>query len=366
MLNKENYEIELVGGNEDLEEIRRHIDEKQVDVFVLPYRYVQLLGHERLLAEVEIETESKHIAEELEALGTIDGKLYGLPWVSHSMALLYNKGLLEIADVNPDHIIDKGTFLKALKQIEDVTDKNGMGLVGANHNDLSWMVNQFVYGSGSNLMKNGNIVINNEKSRNAIHFYVNELSQYAQATWRQDTGVEVMKHFRNGDIAFEIQGLWGVTDIWKNGSPFEVGILPLSRIGANAEVGPMLLAYPSGLRNEKIQVIEAFLDYMTSLEAQEMIMQGEYSPEHDAFYPFRLPVREDVIKSDAFEPYEAFEIYIKRLSLPSIDVPHPKWQLIKEQLYTPYLKSVIDGEMPIETFLEKVEEEGKINVGGYP
>lgn len=354
-----NYEIELVGGDEDLQDIRSQIDEKGVDILVLPYRYVQLLGHETKLAEVKIETESKHIAKELKELGTIDEKLYGLPWVSHSMALLYNKDLLTLAGVNPDHIVDRKTFLSALRQVEEATGSKGIGLVGANHNDLSWMVNQFVYGSGSGLIDNGNIVINNDKSKEAINYYINELSLYAQPSWKEDTGVEVMEYFRNGEVAFEIQGLWGVTDIWKNGNPFEVGILPLSKIGANAEVGPMLLVYPAGLPTEKVQVIEAFLDYMTSLKAQEMIMQGEYSPEHDSYYPFRLPVRDDVISSDAFEPYKAFEIYINAYHYPSIDVPDPKWQVIKEDIYTPYLKNVVDGDMTIEMFLEKVEHEGE-------
>jgi multiple sugar transport system substrate-binding protein len=36
-----------------------------------------------------------------------------------------------------------------------------------------------------------------------------------------------MNHFRKQEIAFEFQGVWGVTNIQQNGNPFEVGIISI-------------------------------------------------------------------------------------------------------------------------------------------
>lgn len=358
------YDIELIGGDENLEDIRTQLSDKTVDVLVLPYRYVQILGKEEMLSTIDITTHDKTISEKLIDLGKVESKLYGLPWVSHSMALLYNKTLLSDAGIEPESIVDRLSFEAALMSIESLTSAHGIGLVGAHHNDLSWMVNQFIYGSGGSLLTDNVVSINTDLAYDGIDYYMNILSKYAQPTWQEDTGVEVMGYFRDEKIAFEIQGLWGVTDIWKNGSNFDVGILPLSSIGANAEVGPMMLAYNATTDAHKTTGILDFMNFMISIDAQEFIMNGEYSPEHDRHYPFRLPVREDVIESDLFEPYKIFETFIESYRFPSIDVPSPDWLIIKEELYTPYLNQVVLGEMTIEDFLNKIESEGNDKIRG--
>lgn len=307
-----------------------------------------------MIQPITLDIEEKTISKSLLNLGKVNSDLYGLPWVSHSMALLYNKNILEQAGVNPENIRNSTTFIEALKEIQNKTSSYGLGLVGANHNDLSWMVNQFIYGNGGSLMEEGKLSIHSDKTREAIEYY-KELSQYAQPTWLDDTGLEVMDYFRQGELAFEIQSIWGITDIWKNGHPFEVGVIPLIRIGAYSEVGPMMLSIPN-IEDEKLMTcVYDFLDFMTEEEAQEMIMLGEYSPEHDRYFPFRLPVREDMLKSDSFDSYEIFKPFIESYAFSSIDVPDPKWQLIKDEVYTPSLRNVFLNQMTIDELFQKLE-----------
>ena len=50
-------------------------------------------------------------------------------------------------------------------------------------------------------------------------------------------------------------------------------------------------------------------------------MEGEYSREHDAYYPFRLPVRKDISKSMVFKKYPEVRSFPSADSArPSIDV----------------------------------------------
>lgn len=354
--------VQMENGNEDLDEIESLLTGDSETVYVLPYRYVKYFSDKGYLTNLTsaFEGEEELFYPAIWDLGTVDGATYGIPWLGHSMCLLYNKTLLDKAGVNPDSIDSQEALLQAIASVEEKTDAQGIGLVGADSNDLSWMVNQFIYGFGSDLVSadGKTVAINNDNSADAIDFYKNVLGAHAQPTWVDDTGVEVMTYFRDQQIAFEIQGIWGVTDIMKNGSPFEVGIIPMKSIGLSSEVGPMMLAVPEGMSDEMKEEAFDFIRFMISTEAQEKIMNGEYSPEHDTYYPFRTPIRKDMADSQIFESYPEFRYFVEGFENPSIDVPVPAWQIIKDELYQPGLHKVMTGELSIDDFLKGIETDG--------
>ena len=360
---KDQFEIKLIEGNEDFDTVEGLLKkDSPVDIYVLPYRFVKYLGYDKKLMYLtkDFEQEKDYFYENLWNLGVVDGKTYGIPWLGHSICLVYNKDLLKKAGVDPLSLKNIQDLLVACEKVEAHTEAKGIGLVGANHNDVSWMVNQFIYGFGSSLVdKDGKkVVINNQESKAALDFYKNTLGKHAQTTWVNDTGIEVMDYFRRQQVAFEFQGLWGVTDIWKNGNPFEVGAIALDDIGLYSEVGPMMLALPAEMSNHKKGVAEKFVRFLISKEAQEKIMRGEYSPEHDAYYPFRTPVRKDLKESVFFKEHPEFLPFLEGFKNPSIDVPVPKWQEIKDQYYDPGLNQVMGDKISIEAFLNSIEAEG--------
>ncbi len=362
-INQTAYAITLTDGDEDLKTIEDCLAQGGIaDIYVLPYRFTQYLGHENKLEDL---TESFLKEEDLFylklwQLGTVKGSTFGVPWVGHSMGLIYNKNLLTAAGVDPEAINSLDALVAACEKIEDKTEAQGIGLVGADHNDISWMVNQFIYGFGGTLVDptGTKVTINSPQSRDAILFYKDVLGRHAQGTWTSDTGLEVMNYFRDQQIAFEIQGLWGVTDIWKSGSKFETGVIPLTDIGLYPEVGPMMLSVQPRLSDEKKAAAIEFIKYLISETAQEMIMDGEYSPEHDAYYPFRLPVRKDMADSVVLKNYSEFSVFISGFSKPSIDVPVPLWQRIKDEYYAPGLHLVMTDQMPVDEFLKLIQDNG--------
>jgi multiple sugar transport system substrate-binding protein len=361
--NKTAYQIQLTDGDEDLSAIETLLDSGgTADIYMLPYRYVQYLGFENKLEDMtnEHQFEEHLFYDKLWQLGIVDQKVYGIPWLGHSMGLIYNQQLLEKAGVDPSGINSLEALASACRKVEENTDAAGIGLVGANHNDISWMVNQFIYGAGGSLVSadGKTVTVNSEEAKSAIEFYKNVLGQYAQKTWVTDTGVEVMDYFRSEQIAFEIQGLWGITDIWKADNKFETGVIPLEQLGLCPEIGPMMLSLQPGLSGEKKDSAVKFIQFLISQRAQEMIMDGEYSPEHDAYYPFRLPVRKDIAKSMVFKKYPEFAVFLSGFNQPSIDVPVPLWQRIKDKYYAPGLHSVMEGTMTVDEFLQQIEQEG--------
>lgn len=355
--------ISMVSGdeNKDTTEALLRIDNGDT-IFVLPYRYVKYFGGKGYLADLSLPFEyaEELFYPELWKLGTINETVFGIPWLGHSMCLLYNKDLLEEAGVDPASIINMDSWISAMDAVEANTDAAGVGLVGAESNDVSWMVNQFIYGFGATLVDDSGetVTVNSDEAKKAIVFYRDKLGAHAQATWLDDTGVEVMDCFLKQEVAFEFQGIWGVTDIEKNASPFEVGIIALSDIGLDSEVGPMMLAIPATMSEELKNAAIAFIKYMISPEAQEKIMDGEYSPEHDAYYPFRTPIRLDMAQSAYFAAHPEYQSFLTGFEDPSIDVPVPAWQTIKDSYYAPGLHQVMTGEISVDDFLANVETEG--------
>jgi len=361
--NTSGLSVSMISGDEDLAAIETILQAPNPHtVFVLPYRYVKYFGAKGYLADQtnSFANEKKLFYPALWELGTVDDAVYGIPWLGHSMCLLYNKTLLNETGFNPESIKSLDSWVAAMDAVEAKTGAKGVGLVGAESNDISWMVNQFVYGFGSALVDNTGmkVAVNNDKAKAAIEFYRDTLGELAQPTWKDDTGSEVMSQFLNQKVAFEFQGIWGVTDIEKNGSPFEVGIIPLSNIGLCSEVGPMMLAFPAKMSEEYKRAAIDFINYMISIPAQDQIMDGEYSPEHDIYYPFRTPIRLDMADSEFFTSNPKYVSFLSGFENPSIDVPVPAWQTVKDRIYAPGLHRVMVGELTVDDFLSDVETEG--------
>jgi multiple sugar transport system substrate-binding protein len=359
----------VIGGDEDLQAIQKLLDSGAPILYVLPYRYVKYFGMKGALLDLTaaFATEQSAFYPQIWSLGTVSRITYGIPWLGHAMCLLYNRTLLLQAGVEPSSINSREALVSAMQKVEEKTGAKGIGLVGAEGNDVSWMVNQFIYGFGGSLVsKDGtSVTINSEASVAALDFYKNVLGEHAQPSWLDDTGVEVMNHFRNQDVAFEIQGIWGLTDIEKNGAPFEVGVISLEDIGACAEVGPMMLAVPTGMDETIRAQAMDLIRYLISPTAQGQILLGEYSPEHDAYYPFRTPIRNDISAAEAFRAYPAYTKFIEGFQNPSVDVPVPAWQVVKDEYYGPGLHRVMAGEQTAVDFLIQIEAEGNRILHAY-
>lgn len=354
--------VQLLGGDEDEANVQTMLVQSPETVFVLPYRYVRYFGDLGYLSDLSdaFAGERSLFYPEIWALGTMNGSTYGVPWLGHSMCLLYNKTLLEQAGVDPASINSLAVLVDALERVEQQTQAKGIGLVGADGNDVSWMVNQFIYGFGGRLVDESGtqVAINSAQAASALNFYRNVLGEHAQPTWVTDTGAEVMEAFRNQQIAFEIQGIWGISDIQKNGSPFEVGVLSMKEVGLCAEVGPMMLSVPAGMSDEGREQAIEFIRYLISKDAQEQILNGEYSVERDTYYPFRTPIRIDMADMRLLQLNPVYQIFIEGFENPSVDVPVPAWQTVKSEFYEPGLHRVMTGELSIPDFLIRMEMEG--------
>lgn len=98
----------MISGDEDMTAIQSLLETKSETIFVLPYRYAQYFGSMDLLSDLtsEFKEEASLFYPSVWELGMVENAVYGIPWLGHSMCLLYNKTLLEqagfIMDITSD------------------------------------------------------------------------------------------------------------------------------------------------------------------------------------------------------------------------------------------------------------------------
>lgn len=368
--NKENPNIHvtLVGGSEDIQELTTMFTSQDVpDVVQLPYRYTQKFGSEGLLLESndELKKETSNFYDSIIKLGQVNGKTYGIPWIGHAIGLVYNKDLFAKAGLDPEKAPTTWDELSSYsKIIEEKTGVKGLALVSKEGGDLNWLFAQFIYQNGGKIVnEDGTIALNSPEAIEAINFY-KELLKYSAGTVGETDGKGVMQLFKEGKAAMEIQGPWGVTDIWKAGNPFKVGTakLPKGKVGAFAEVGPHMLTIPATVDAKKMDAINKFIQFMVSKKGSEMIMLGEYDEATKASYPFRVPIRKDMADVEYFKQHPEFLPFIEGLNEPSIEVPTPAYAQVREEIAIPAFAKILQGKMTTEAAVKEIQEKGNAKI----
>ncbi len=359
--------VNLVGGNEVFTDFISELEKDETDVYMVPYRYVrdtQISGEFIELGDI-YELYDELYYETVKQMAKSNGKIVSVPWIGHSMALIYNKDIVEKAGVDPQQFTSLDDLLDACKTINDNTGKKGLGLIGAESHDITWMMSQFIYTFGGCLAGcdtdgiQTEVMINSEQSYNAIDFYINELGAYAQDGWQEHTGEDVMDAFRVGEIAFEIQGPWGITDIWKSNAGFETGAISLAQMGMYSEVGPLMLSISKD--SGDVEGAKDFVSYLLKKSTLERVMDGEYDDKYETYYPYRVPLRTDMESSAFFTRYPEFLVFIEGYEMPSINTPSSEWVSIYKNIYAYYMHIAATGEIDISEALQNIENRKPID-----
>jgi arabinogalactan oligomer/maltooligosaccharide transport system substrate-binding protein len=199
-----------------------------------------------------------------------NGKTYGVPQVTDSLALMYNKKLLNDAGITaaPKTWDELKT---AAATIEEKTGKTGVYL-----NPQGYFMLPFIYGEGGDLI-----------DPEAKKITVNAPEAVAGAEKEQellkspgfakppatDAYAAMMNEFKAGNVAMIINGPWEVNNI-KGASTFggleNLGIAPVpaGSAKAGAPVGGHNYVVWSGMPQEKAAGAIAFIKFMASAESQ--------------------------------------------------------------------------------------------------
>lgn len=202
-----------------------------------------------------------------------DGKTYGVPQVTDTLGLMYNKELfakagIEEAPTTWDEVEDAAAQLK---------DK--AGVEGIYVNSAGYFLLPFMYGEGGDLVDTEAKTIEVASDENKAGIKVAQdlvKSGAAPKPDANDSYGTMMTLFKEGKVGMIINGPWEVANISndpKFGGFENLGIAPVpgGSAGAGAPVGGHNYVVYSGMDKAKADAATAFIQFMTSAESEAFL-----------------------------------------------------------------------------------------------
>ncbi|WP_328544899.1 extracellular solute-binding protein [Streptomyces europaeiscabiei] len=218
-----------------------------------------------------------------------DGKTYGVPFVTDTLALVYNRALFEKAGITEA----PKTWDDLKKAAATVKDKTGVdGYWGSTQ---AYYAQSFLYGDGTDTVDVAakKITVNSAEAKKAYGTWLDLFD--GKGLHKADTTADAYAHiqdaFVNGKVASIIQGPWEITNFYK-GEAFKdkanlgIATVPAGTSGkAGAPTGGHNLSVYAGSDKAKQEASLKFINFMTSAKSQETIaLKNSTLPTRDDAY----------------------------------------------------------------------------------
>ncbi|MEU1176363.1 extracellular solute-binding protein [Streptomyces sp. NPDC005820] len=218
-----------------------------------------------------------------------DGKTYGVPFVTDTLALVYNKALFEKAGIT-----------EAPKTWDDLkkaaaTVKAKTGVDGYWGSTQAYYAQTFLYGEGTDTVDAAakKITVNSAAAKKAYGTWLSLFD--GKGLHKADTTADAYAHiqdaFVNGKVAAIIQGPWEITNFYK-GTAFKdkanlgIATVPAGSTGkAGAPTGGHNLSVYAGSDKAHQAAALKFVNFMTSAKSQSTIaLKNSTLPTRDDAY----------------------------------------------------------------------------------
>ncbi|WP_061293258.1 sugar ABC transporter substrate-binding protein [Herbidospora cretacea] len=222
------------------------------DVLVVDNPVVSTLAEAGVLtttAENKLDTSA--ISPNLIAAGQSGGNTYGVPIGANTLALYYNKAVLDQAGVDIATVKDWATLTAALEKVK-AAGKKGITFSAIGTEEGSFQFLPWFWGSGAQLTK-----LDSAEGVSAVTLWTDWLKKgLAPNSVINNTQTTSWQEFAGGDYAFAENGTWQLANAKETG--FEYGIIPVpARDGGTA-------AAPTGGEFVSIPVQQDTARYATS------------------------------------------------------------------------------------------------------
>ncbi|MEV5431054.1 extracellular solute-binding protein [Streptomyces sp. NPDC052701] len=217
-----------------------------------------------------------------------EGKTYGVPFTTDTLALVYNKELFEKAGVEVPRTWDE--LKKAAATIKDKT-----GVDGYWGSTQAYYAQSFLHGEGTDTVDVDarKITVTSPEAKKAYGTWQSLFK--GKGLHKADTTADAYAHiqeaFVSGKVASIIQGPWEITNFYK-GSAFKdkdnlgIATVPAGSSGkAGAPTGGHNLSVYAGSDEAHQKAALKFVKFMTSAKAQETIaLKNSTLPTRDDAY----------------------------------------------------------------------------------
>jgi multiple sugar transport system substrate-binding protein len=172
------------------------------------------------------------ILPNLLAAGQLNGKTYGIPIGSNTLALYYNKTVLARAGIDVASVKDWASLTAALARAKAVGD-HGITFSAIGTEEGSFQFLPWFWGAGGQLTK-----LDSVQGVSALALWAGWVKKgYAPNSVINDTQTTSWQEFATGKYAFGENGTWQLGNAAKAGFPY--GIIPVPAPGGGAAPAPL-------------------------------------------------------------------------------------------------------------------------------
>ncbi|GAA2616698.1 sugar ABC transporter substrate-binding protein [Paractinoplanes durhamensis] len=199
------------------------------DVLIVDNPVVSTLAEGGVLTTTDdTKVDTSAVEPNLLAAGQQDGKTYGIPIGANTLALYYNKKVLDAAKVDPATVKDWTSLTAALEKVK-AAGKKGITFSAIGTEEGSFQFLPWFWGSGAQLTQ-----LDSPQAVSALALWTDWLKKgYAPNSVLNNTQTTSWQEFATGDYAFSENGTWQLANAKKAG--FEYGIIPIpSQAGGTA------------------------------------------------------------------------------------------------------------------------------------
>ena len=202
------------------------------DVLIVDNPVVSTLADGGVLTTTdENKIDTSNFLPNLLAAGQAGGKTYGIPIGANTLALYYNKQVLQAAGVDAGSIRDWTSLTAALAKVK-ASGKKGITFSAIGTEEGSFQFLPWFWGAGGQLTK-----LDSAQATSALSLWVDWLKQgYAPNSVINNTQTTSWQEFATGQFAFTENGTWQLANAKKAG--FDYGIIPVPAMNGGTAPAP--------------------------------------------------------------------------------------------------------------------------------
>jgi len=233
------------------------------DLLLVDNPVVSTLAEAGLLTDTdETGADTSAIETNILAAGQLDGKTYGVPIGANTLALYYNKAVLDAAGVDPASITDWDSLTSAL---EAVSASGGKGITfsGIGTEEGSFQFLPWYWGSGADLTE-----LDSDDAVSALALWTDWVEKgYAPNSVINNTQTTSWQEFLTGEYAFSENGTWQLAGVKESGIDYGIISIPSKNGGAApAPTGGEFLTVPVQSDDARYEVSEKIQSCLTSTD----------------------------------------------------------------------------------------------------
>jgi multiple sugar transport system substrate-binding protein len=316
------------------------------DVILLDNPAVSTLADTGMLTTTEeFGFDTSDIDPNLIAAGEIDGDTYGIPIGANTLALFYNKAILDEAGVDPATITDWASLTAALQQVTAAGHK-GITFAGIGTEEGSFQFLPWFWGAGADLTE-----LDSADATAALDLWTGWVKDgLAPNSVIQNSQNTTWEEFLTGDFAFGENGTWQVNSAAEAG--FETGIIQIpAKDGgpAPAPTGGEFITVPVQKDADRYETTQQIVACMTSTDGMV-----ETATTFAYYIPPTAEGQEALLAENAdLQPWVDAVQSAKGRTSDNLGTDYPK---ISEQLWTAVQNALSGSATPADALTEAQEK----------